>query len=63
MLRSETKVVEYQVGTARDPVVIVRLDEGGLIAYKRADGRYVHTLNTAEGYERKLSQLEIELSE
>ncbi len=50
---------EVRVAAARDPVVIGRLPDGGLISYKRADGTYVHTLNTPEGFERKLLQLGI----
>jgi hypothetical protein len=63
VLRSESKVTVYQVAAARDLVLIAHLDEGGLISYQRADGCYIHTLNTAEGFARKLSQLGIELSE
>ena len=63
VLRSDVKTVEYNVTTARDRVVIARLDEGGLISYKRSDGRYLHTLNTADGFARKLLQLGVELSE
>ena len=50
---------EHQPPTARDPVVVVPLADGGIISYRRTDGRYVHTLNTAEGFERKLRQLGI----
>lgn len=50
---------EYQPPAARDPVVVVPLADGGVISYRRPDGRYVHTLNTAEGFERKLRQLGI----
>jgi hypothetical protein len=49
------------VPTARDPVVVGRLDQGGLISYQRRDGTYVHTLNTQAGFERKLRQLGIML--
>ncbi len=52
---------EFHVETARDRVVVARLDGGGLISYKRADGTYLHTLNSAEGFKRKLSQLGIVL--
>jgi len=51
--------VVFEMETAADPVVVVRLDEGGLISYKKEDGRYLHTLNSAAGFERKLSQLGI----
>lgn len=45
----------------RDRVFVVPLQDGGVISYARADGRVVHTLNTAVGFARKLSQLGITL--
>ena len=44
---------------AADPVAIVTLDRGGLISYQKPDGRYLHTLNSPEGFARKLKQLGI----
>lgn len=44
---------------ARDPVFVVGLASGGVISYQRADGSFVHTLNTPEGFARKLAQLGI----
>ena len=52
---------EFRVAQAKDIVVVARLRDGGLISYKRADGTYLHTLNTSAGFERKLMQLGIEL--
>jgi len=46
---------------AKDTVWIARLEDGGVISYARSDGTWLHTLNTAEGFARKLKQLEIEL--
>jgi hypothetical protein len=57
----EVQLQELRVATARDVVVVGRFDDGGLISYKRANGTYVHTLNTVEGYERKLAQLGVAL--
>ena len=48
---------EYRVPSARDPVAVAAIDDGGVISYRRADGSYVHTLNTPEGFERKLATL------
>jgi hypothetical protein len=45
---------------AADPVVVARFDGGGLISYVKPDGRYLHTLNTPEGFARKLKQLGLE---
>lgn len=51
----------YRVDAAKDIVLVVRLDRGGLISYKKQDGSFIHTLNTPEGFERKLRQLGIDL--
>jgi hypothetical protein len=45
--------------SARDPVIVTPFDDGGLISYRKADGSFLHTLNTREGFERKLRQLDI----
>ncbi len=42
---------------APDPVVIAQLPDGGIISYRKADGRYLHTLATPEAFQRKLRQL------
>ena len=47
---------------AQDPVLVIALEDGGIISYQQADGRLVHTLNTPEGLSRKLRQLEITLT-
>ena len=57
------EVVVFEAGRTADPVVVVWLEEGGLISYKKGEGRYLHTLGTAEGFERKLSQLGIHCAE
>ena len=56
-------VREYRVQAAPDPVLIVVFDGGGIISYRKPDGSYLHTLNTPEGFGRKLEQLGISLSE
>jgi hypothetical protein len=60
ILDDEVEVSEHRVQTARDTVLVMRLHGGGLISYRRADGSHLHTLNTPEGFERKLRQLGIE---
>jgi hypothetical protein len=50
------------VKSAKDVVLVVSLDRGGMISYKRDDGSFLHTLNTEEGFERKLRQLGIDPS-
>lgn len=53
----------YRVAAARDEVWVTPLEGGGLISYRRPDGSYLHTLNTTEGFTRKLRQLGIEKPE
>ena len=48
---------EFRVAGTRDAVVVVRFDGGGLISYRKSGGEYLHTLNTEEGFGRKLEQL------
>jgi hypothetical protein len=52
----------YRVRAARDAVLVVAFTGGGLISYLREDGTLMHTLNTSEGFYRKLRQLGIELA-
>lgn len=54
-------VTEHIVAAAKDPVVIAVFVDGGLISYRKHDGTYLHTLNTREGFERKLQQLGLEI--
>ncbi|MFP5264393.1 MAG: hypothetical protein ACLGJB_21110 [Blastocatellia bacterium] len=61
LLGENIEASEFQVEAARDTVVVARLNQGGIISYKRKDGSLLHTLNTAEGFRRKLRQLGIEL--
>ena len=53
----------FASSVAKDPVLVVPLEDGGLISYRQPDGRVIHTLNTPEGFSRKLQQLEITLQE
>lgn len=63
LLNNEVGISEFHVDKAKDIVVIAQLKDGGLISYRKPDGTYLHTLNTVEGFKRKLSQLEIFLSD
>ena len=54
-------MTEHIVVTAEDPVVVAVFEDGGLISYRKPNGTYVHTLNSRDGFERKLQQLGIEL--
>jgi hypothetical protein len=61
-LLADAKVRTFRVRAATDLVLVARLDDGGLISYLRSDNSYVHTLNTVQGFHRKLSNLGIDLS-
>ena len=60
LLNETCAVRELQSPKAPDPVSVAAIDGGGLISYRKPDGRFIHTLNTPEGLKRKLHQLEIE---
>ena len=60
---ADVPVQIFRVVGAPDPVHVVALADGGLICYARADGRFVHTLNTPEGFARKLDDLGIRLGQ
>ena len=60
----ELEVSTHRVSAARDLVLVATLDGGcGIISYQREDGTLLHTLNTPEGFQRKLEQLGIDLTE
>lgn len=50
---------EHACAAAKDPVIVTPFEDGGLISYRQADGLFLHTLNTRDGFERKLRQLGI----
>jgi hypothetical protein len=60
ILGADAELKEHCVEKAVDAVIACRIPGGGLISYRKPDGTYLHTLNTREGYERKLEQLGIE---
>jgi len=59
IVEPHVQVTEHLVTAAKDPVIVARLGDGGLISYRKPDGTHVHTLNSPEGFERKLRQLGI----
>jgi len=61
LLGPGAQAIEFRVEAAKDAVLVVSLDRGGVISYKRDDGSFLHTLNTEEGFERKLAQLGIDV--
>lgn len=63
LLGRHATVQEFTSHKAKDRVLVVPLEEGGLISYARRDGSLVHTLNTREGFARKLADLGITLGQ
>ena len=61
ILGADVEIHTFNVAAARDTVLVARLVGGGLISYRRADGTHLHTLNTTEGFERKMLDLGIEM--
>ena len=57
----EKEIQRYHSKKARDSVWVAYLEDGGVISYQRVNGDWIHTLNTPEGFRRKLRQLEIGL--
>lgn len=65
----EMPLIELQAGalwwksclvpSAPDRVQVIRYAEGGIISYVKGKGRYIHTVNTEEGFRRKLAKLGI----
>ena len=60
MVQRHVLVTEHLVAAAKDLVMVAPLTDGGLISYRKPDGVYIHTLNSREGFERKLQQLGIQ---
>ena len=61
LLGGRYHIHSFTCSTAKDTVRVVALADGGLISYAREDGSILHTLNTSEGFTRKLAQLGISL--
>ena len=61
LLGEDCRPLEVNAVMARDAILVVPLEGGGVISYRRENGSYLHTLNTPEGFRRKLKDLGIEL--
>jgi hypothetical protein len=58
LAESENPVVEFLTEIVPDKVLTMEFtDGGGIISYVKEDGTFIHTLNTKEGFERKLEHL------
>ena len=53
----------YRSPAAPDEIYLTRFDDGGgLLSYRKPNGRFLHTLNSPDGLARKLERLGIEPS-
>ena len=57
----DTPATIYRVQTARDPVLVVEFEGGGLISYLREGDADAHAQYTSEGFHRKLRQRGVDL--
>ena len=58
-LEAEVVVLRFETDKARDKVLVVYFEGGGLLTYAKENGRYLHTLNTETGLARILDKLGI----
>jgi hypothetical protein len=54
---SDAAAISHKIEGLSDRVVVLPCADGGLISYARINGTMLHTLNTPDGFERKLRQL------
>ncbi len=52
-------VRRFRRGSVPDEIWVCGLKDGGLISYRKPDGRFVHTVCDSQGFLRKLEKLEI----
>ena len=59
LIGNTTDLREYDLSICPDAVLVAELKDGGLISYRHSNETFVHTLNTPEGFARKLKQMGI----
>ena len=60
LMGDDCQPLEIRSAMAADTILVVPLKDGGVISYRRANGYCVHTLNTPDGFRRKLRDLGID---
>ncbi len=60
LLGADCQPLEIRTTMARDTILVVPLQDGGVISYRRENGDCLHTLNTPDGFRRKLKDLGID---
>lgn len=49
----------FRRASVPDEIWVCGLEDGGLISYRKPDGRFVHTVCDPEGFRRKLEKLDV----
>ena len=63
-LVGDSVALEFKSPHTEDDVLLVRFDGGGgLLTFRKPNGTLVHTLNTAEGLQRRMAKLGLEVPE
>lgn len=52
-----SQIEEFHSPHSADRILVLKLEDGGLISYKKEDGLLIHTLGNSEGFNRKLEML------
>ena len=60
LLNEKPNINHAKSSKVPDEILIARFTDGGIITYKKNDGTFIHTLNTKEGFNRKLNDLGID---
>jgi len=63
LAESEIHPMEYPKPPPGDVIMVLRVEGGGLISYRKLDGSYRHTLNNDEGFTAKLLKLGLDPGE
>lgn len=50
----------YKSEKTKDPFYVIPIGNGGIISYVKKEGFLIHTLNSEEGFKRKLEDLGID---
>ncbi|MBX7169707.1 MAG: hypothetical protein K1X72_02045 [Pyrinomonadaceae bacterium] len=54
---SKNPIVEIETEVVPDKVLTIEFEDGGgIISYVKDDGKFIHTLNTKDGFKRKIDQ-------
>jgi hypothetical protein len=60
LIEEKIFINSFRPDEKKDEILIVKLKNGGITSYKKPDGTFIHTLNTSQGFIRKLKMLQID---